>query len=234
MSKPFEAFSGYNDYVAYEWKYFVENPARARALLEATADVEVRRVLDIGCGAGQEMLPFVKERGASAVGIDITPDVGIVGRKLYAENGFADRVSFAQASGNELPFESESFDVMICRGALMFMDSRKAIAEMSRILRPKGVFLLKVQDAPYYWWKVRHGLKSGNVLSSVHAARVLAAGNYHLLTGKQSFGRLTAGGEIFQTRKALSRAFAPFGMEITGELPDTNPQTPSFIITKNN
>jgi SAM-dependent methyltransferase len=232
MSKPIEAFDGYNDYIAYEWKYFVENPERKNAALAATKGVDVRRILDIGCGAGQEMLPFI-ERGASGVGMDITAEVGKVGRQMYAEAGFADRVSFLRSSGNDLPFADDSFDVLICRGALMFMENRRALAEMARILKPGGVFLLKVQDAPYYWWKVGHGLKTGSLLTSVHAARVLFAGNWYKLTGKQLFNKITAGGEIYLSKNVLSRELSALNMKITGEMPDTNRQTPSFVIRKN-
>jgi ubiquinone/menaquinone biosynthesis C-methylase UbiE len=231
MSKPIEAFDGYNDYIAYEWKYFVENPERANAALKATKGVEVRRVLDIGCGAGQEMLPFV-ERGAYGVGMDITPEVGRVARRMYREAGFADRVSFLRTSGNDLPFADDAFDVLICRGALMFMENRRALGEMSRVLKPGGVFLLKVQDAPYYWWKVGHGLKTGNLLTSVHAARVLFAGGWYKMTGKQMFNKLTAGGEIYLSKNVLSRELNRLNMQITGEMPDTNRQTPSFVIRK--
>jgi ubiquinone/menaquinone biosynthesis C-methylase UbiE len=224
--------STYNDYVTEEWRMFEDNQTRRNALLNAVKSVQVRRVLDIGCGAGQEMLPFV-EHGASAVGMDVMPEVGQVGGKMFASKGFGEKVSFMRASGDELPFEDESFDVLICRGALMFMNNAKALKEMARVLSPGGVFFLMVQAPPYYWNKAGKGLRTGNVLSSVHAARVLLAGNYYLLTGKQSYGKLTAAGEIFQTRKSLSRALAPLGLKITGEMPDTNPQTPSFIITKN-
>ncbi len=57
--------SSYNDYLMVEWEKFKAEPQRGEALLKATENIEVRRVLDIGCGAGQEMLPFVA-RGASA------------------------------------------------------------------------------------------------------------------------------------------------------------------------
>lgn len=222
----------YNDYVMEEWQMFETAHERREALIKAVSETDVRRVLDIGCGAGQEMLPFV-ERGAYAVGMDIMPEVGQVGRKMYRAKNLGDRVSFLRASGDELPFADESFDVMICRGALMFMDNKRAITEMARVMRRGGVFFLMVQAPPYYWWKIGKGLKTGNVLSSVHAARVLAAGNWYLMTGKQPTGRITAGGEIFQTRSSLSREFEQFGMTIVGEMPDTNPQTPSFIIRKN-
>jgi ubiquinone/menaquinone biosynthesis C-methylase UbiE len=232
MSKVIEAFSDYNDYIEYEWKFSLEDPRRAEAMLKATSGVEVRRVLDIGCGAGQEMLPFIK-RGASGVGVDITPEVGQVGRKMYAKEGLLDQISFLRGSGNELPFASETFNVLICRGALMFMNNKRALAEMSRVLQPGGLFFLMYQAAPYYWWKVRHGITSGNILSSVHAGRVLFAGNMYLLTGKQPFNKLTAGGEIFQSKSSLEREINPLGLKIIGEMPDTNPQTPSFIIAKN-
>ena len=221
----------YNDYVAEEWRMFEANQTRREALLNAVKSIQVRRVLDIGCGAGQEMLPFV-ERGASAVGIDVMPEVGQVGRQMYREKGFGEKVSFIRASGNELPFEGESFDVLICRGALMFMNNAKALGEMSRVLCAGGVFFLMMQAPPYYWNKAGKGLLTGDVLSSIHAARVLLAGNWYLLTGKQPYGKLTASGEIFQTRKSLSRIIQPLGMKITGEMPDTNPLTPSFIISK--
>jgi ubiquinone/menaquinone biosynthesis C-methylase UbiE len=232
MSKVIEAFSGYNDYIEYEWQYFVSNPERSEAMLEATRALDVERVLDIGCGAGQQMLPFI-ERGANGIGLDITPEVGQVGRKMYEKAGFPKSVSFLRGSGNELPFESESFDVLICRGALMFMNNKKALSEMSRVLRRGGKFFLMYQAAPYYWWKMRHGITSGNIMSSVHAMRVLYAGNMYLLTGKQPFNKFTAGGEIFQSKTSLQREINPLGMKIVGEMPDTNPQTPSFIIAKN-
>ncbi|MBC7798246.1 MAG: class I SAM-dependent methyltransferase [Pyrinomonadaceae bacterium] len=229
--KPIEQFSGYNDYLTHEWRMFLSDEKRQAAILQATQNVDVKRVLDIGCGAGQEMLPFVT-RGARGVGLDYAPEVGQVGREMFAQYNFADKVDFMRGSGNELPFESESFDVVICRGALMFMRAKFALAEMCRVLKPNGVFLLKIQAPPYYWWKIGHGIKSGNFLSSVHAARVLFAGNWFLFTGEQIYNKLTAGGETFHNLKTLEREFKSLGMKINGELPDTNPQTPSFVISK--
>jgi hypothetical protein len=88
------------------------------------------------------------------------------------------------------------------------------------------------QAPPYYWWKIGDGVKSRNILSSIHALRVLFAGNLYRLTGQQSFNKLTAAGETFITKKILERAAGFSTMKIIGELPDTNKQTPSLIITK--
>lgn len=224
-------YGTYNDYVNEEWKMFEADGTRRTAFLRATAGVAVRRVLDIGCGAGQEMLPFV-ENGACGFGLDVTPDVGQVGRRLYATKNLENKINFLRASGNELPFASESFDVLICRGALMFMRNSHALAEMARVLNQNGVFFLMFQAPPYYWDKIGRGLRSGNFKSSIHAARVLLNGNRYLLTGKQSFGKLSAGGEIFQTKKSVAREIERFGLKIIDEMPDTNPQTPFLIVKK--
>lgn len=232
MSKVIEAVSDYNNYVESEWNLALESPERAEAMLRAAHNITAHRILDIGCGAGQEMLPFV-QRGAMGVGIDLMPEVGQVGRRLYAQRGLAEKINFVRASGHHLPFESETFDVLICRIALMYMNNKLALAEMARVLRSGGVFFLKYHAASYYWQKMRDGVASGNFLSSVHAARVLYAGNIYRLTGKQPFNKLTAGGEVFQSKSLLEREMESLNLKIIGEMPDTNPQTPSFIITKN-
>lgn len=224
-------FNSYNDYVSLEWEKFETNNVRYKPMLDATSLNKVHRVLDIGCGAGQEMLPFI-ENGAFGVGIDVTPFVGQVGRQKFEEKGLHKLVSFANASGNELPFADESFDVLICRGALMFMNVKTALSEMSRVLAKNGRFFLMVQAPDYYWWKMSEGFKRKEIKTAIHASRVLLNGTFFSLTEKQSYNRLTAGGETFVSRKTLERDLKQINLEIIGEMPDTNPQTPSFIIKK--
>ncbi len=224
-------FNSYNEYVSLEWEYFEQDRTRCQPMLDATSSTEVRRVLDIGCGAGQEMLPFV-ESGAFGVGVDVTPFVGQVGRQKYGEKGLANRVGFLNASGNKLPFADESFDVLICRGALMFMDIKSALNEMSRVLAKNGRFFLKVQAPNYYWWKMSEGFKRNQIKNAIHPIRVLLSGTWFYFSGKQASGRLTAGGETFVSKKLLEKYLGNLNLKIIGEMPDTNAQTPSFLIKK--
>src|SRR5215210_513601 len=169
---PFRADS---NYFAAEWEMFKANPERASALLEAADKIRVERVLDIGCGAGQEMLPFVAA-GATGIGIDLIPEAGVTGRAMFAREQLSERVSFLVSSGTKMPFDDSSFDVLICRVALMYMDNKAALAEMSRILRPKSILFLKYHGPAYYCWKFVNGLRSGYFKSAIHASRVLGAG----------------------------------------------------------
>ena len=77
----------YDKYIRAEWDAFVRDPARSQASLDLVAGIPVTRVLDIrACGAGQEMVPFV-DRGAFGVGLDVSPEVGLVGRRRFADLG---------------------------------------------------------------------------------------------------------------------------------------------------
>ena len=226
-----EEHSAYHAYVAKEWDLFLANSSRESSLLDAAGGIDVNLVLDIGCGAGQEMLPFIR-RGARGIGIDVSPQTGEFGRKMFESEGLADNVEFLRGDGSWLPFKSEIFDLVICRVALMYMDNKRALCEIGRVLRPSGKFVLKYHTPTYYWWKFRNGFKTRHVKSSIHAARVLYAGYLYTMSGRQHYNKLTAGGEIFQTEYTLKRELHAVGLKILGTLPDSNPQAPSVVIGK--
>jgi ubiquinone/menaquinone biosynthesis C-methylase UbiE len=226
-----DGFTDFDDYLLQEWILFEKDDSRQSILLDAAATLKINRVLDIGCGAGQELLPFVRQ-GATGIGIDLMPHSARVGYAMFEKQGFKDKVFFLRGSGENLPFAENSFDVLICRIALMYMQVKPAVKEFARVLRTGGILFLKIHSPAYYWDKFSDGLKKRHFLSSIHAARVLAAGNWYLTTGQQPSNRLTAGGEVFHTRKTLQREFQKFNLEIISELPDTNTLTPSFALEK--
>lgn len=122
----------YDQYVRAEWGLFSNNPMRAGASLAALKGRKVTCVLDVGCGAGQEMIPFVVELGAFGVGLDIAPKANRAGRELFAAHYPAARVAFIRSAAEVLPILSKSCDVVICRIALPYMDNQQALAEMAR------------------------------------------------------------------------------------------------------
>jgi ubiquinone/menaquinone biosynthesis C-methylase UbiE len=224
-------FNDYDSYVRVEWEKFAGEPARARASLEATAATDIKRVLDVGCGAGQELLPFVTERGASGFGMDIAATVGQVGREMYALHAPDARVAFVRGAAEYLPFDSGSFDVVICRLALPYTDNRRAFAEVARVLRPGGMYFLKISGVRWYLLELRQALKSLKMMSLIHAGRVLVAGSIYHLAGSQPRTRIPST-ETFQSEWLLRRELARCGLAIQSKSPDSNPITPSFVILK--
>jgi ubiquinone/menaquinone biosynthesis C-methylase UbiE len=221
--------SEYAEYLQQEWQRFAEDAARARASLDAVGPKH-QRILDVGCGAGQELLPFVSE-GAFAVGTDLSHEATRMARSLYHQAPAVRRPAFMQSAAERLPFQPASFDVVISRLALPYTDNRRALGEIARVLRPRGTLLLKIHHACYYITKLWHGVIHANLPSAIHAARVLAAGTVYHVTGRQ-FRTALLSGETFQTRWLLRRELARNGLAILGQMPDSSRQAPAFVVRR--
>jgi SAM-dependent methyltransferase len=96
-------------------------------LRAAIADLDVRDVLDVYCGARPYEPLFPP--GTNYVGLDIDDAYGC-----------ADVVST-----EFLPFPDASFDLCLCTQAFYFVpDARRAIDEFARVLRPQGHVVITV------------------------------------------------------------------------------------------
>jgi SAM-dependent methyltransferase len=222
--------SEYEQYLELEWSLFARDPTRERATREAVAGVETRRVLDVGCGAGQEMIPLAAA-DVSCIGVDVAPGSARVGTRLFAERLPGVRVSFATAVAEHLPFADGSFDVVLCRLAIPYTDNAKALAEMSRVLRAGGLLLLKVHHLRYYLKKLVDGVRRASPLYALHAVRVLVSGTLYHATGRQPTGGLLLR-ESFQTAWLLDHELARVGLAIERELMDSTPYAPSYLVVK--
>lgn len=124
------------DESAEAWIEWVErgDPARERFLdrtmLETIGDPRNLFALDVGCGEGR-FARKLAARGAEVVGLDPVA--------LLLESGQTRGGGFVRGVGERLPFQSATFDLVVCYLALIdIADYRAALAEQSRVLRPGG------------------------------------------------------------------------------------------------
>lgn len=81
----------------------------------------------------------LRARGGRPVGLDVSAARLAQARAIQAPG----KLSFplVRADAERLPFEAESFDIVFCDwGAMTFCDPRRTVPEVSRVLRPGGVF----------------------------------------------------------------------------------------------
>lgn len=101
-------------------------------------------VLDIGCGAGMDLLLAAKRVGSSgrAIGVDMTLEMRE--RTLAsAQAAGLTHVEVRAGHAEALPIADASVDVVISNGVLNLVpDKRKAYSEIARVLRPGGRLLL--------------------------------------------------------------------------------------------
>jgi len=115
----------------------VSNPHRIAPLaLGAT-------VVDIGCGAGMDLLLAARAVGPSgrAIGIDMTDAMAERARAGARALGL-DNVDVRLGDALSLPVDPESVDVVISNGVLnLTPDKNQSFGEVFRILKPGGQFL---------------------------------------------------------------------------------------------
>jgi SAM-dependent methyltransferase len=98
------------------------------------------RLLDVGCGPGSITLGLAEVVApGEVVGIDVRPEAVEQSRAGAARRGIAN-ARFEIGSAYDLPFPDDSFDAAFSHAVLLHLrDPARALAEMRRVLRPKGV-----------------------------------------------------------------------------------------------
>lgn len=132
------------------------------------------RVLDIGCGEGRHTIRACRESDAVCVGADFGFDNLLTTKgKLEFHEGLDDLscMNWALSAMNitALPFEDNSFDVVICSEVLEHIpDDNKAISELIRIVKPGKILAVSVPRAWPEWicWQLSdeyHNVNMGHV-----------------------------------------------------------------------
>lgn len=118
---------------------------RIRHLL-GTAQGEIR-LLDAGCGGGLVANALARKRGEYSIeGVDLSSEALQFAERTKLANKLRN-VRFSRASVYDMGFANASFDVVIMSDVLEHLhDIPRALAEVSRLLRPGGLFLFDTID----------------------------------------------------------------------------------------
>lgn len=154
-------------YHVISWRrHFEDDPWVPKVLnFDAMSDKDV---LEIGHGIGAD-LATAACHGARAHGIDLTPNHHEICKRTMAEvNREAD---LRLGNAGDLPFESESMDIVYSLGVLHHTDNTvRCISEAYRVLKPGGTFIMALY---HYWslphlWLVARGVITGQLFKLGH------------------------------------------------------------------
>ena len=97
-------------------------------------------VLDIGCGAGTDLLLAAAQTGPSgkAIGVDLTTSMLACARDSALKADFR-HAEFRRGDATCLPVEDASIDVVLSNGVLNLVPEKEAaLREIKRVLKPRG------------------------------------------------------------------------------------------------
>ena len=122
------------------------------------------RMLDVGCGTGDRSILVAKHYGVSElIGIDACRNSLKIASQVAVEEEFD---SFKPIHGNlfDLPFENESFDVVVSWGVLHHTENPfEGLKEMHRVCKKEGFIGFFVYNSYADW---RHNLQRQDVLKN--------------------------------------------------------------------
>jgi SAM-dependent methyltransferase len=103
-----------------------------------------KRVLDVGCGAGTDLMRFAKA-GAIVTGVDISASAIALARTNFAQQGLA--ADLREADGEHLPFDDDTFDLVFAHGVVQYTpDGAALVQECRRVLQPGGEAVFQVYN----------------------------------------------------------------------------------------
>lgn len=103
-----------------------------------------KKVLEVACNMGTTAIGLAKQFGCHIDGVDLDEAALEKARANIAANGLQDKIQVQRANAMVLPFEDNSFDIVINEAMLTMLPLQaklKAVAEYYRVLKPNGLLL---------------------------------------------------------------------------------------------
>lgn len=103
-----------------------------------------KRVLEVGCGAGTDLVRFAKG-GAIVTGVDLSASAIELARANFAQQGLTG--DLREADAEALPFSDETFDFVYAHGVVQYTANDRALVnECRRVLKTGGTAVFQVYN----------------------------------------------------------------------------------------
>lgn len=100
-------------------------------------------VLDVGCGFGNNLLPFL-DAGCKGAGTEVTDETAKLAQDILKDRGYESTIRAGH--NQELPFDDNQFDILLSINVLHYEktedDIHASLREYSRVMKPDGAMIL--------------------------------------------------------------------------------------------
>ncbi len=108
-----------------------------------------KTILDIATGTGDLAIAMTQTGAEKIVGLDISPGMLEVGKEKILEKNLQNTIEMVVGDSEDLPFDDNSFDaVTVGFGVRNFENLEKGLAEIYRVLKPEGTFMVLETSVP--------------------------------------------------------------------------------------
>jgi demethylmenaquinone methyltransferase / 2-methoxy-6-polyprenyl-1,4-benzoquinol methylase len=148
VAQMFDTISGNYDNLNRVISFGIDVKWRKK-VLKIVSDSKPKIILDIATGTGDLAILMARSNAEKIIGLDISAGMLEVGRKKVEEKKLSDRIELVLGDSENMPFEDNYFDaITVGFGVRNFENLEKGFAEILRVLKPDGVFVILETSVP--------------------------------------------------------------------------------------
>ena len=120
-----------------------------KKVLNLVSSSNPKMILDIATGTGDLAILMATTKAEKIIGLDISSGMLEVGKKKIADKNLSDKIEMMLADSENMPFEDNTFDaITVAFGVRNFENLEKGLAEILRVLKPNGIFVILETSNP--------------------------------------------------------------------------------------
>ncbi|PXY45347.1 bifunctional demethylmenaquinone methyltransferase/2-methoxy-6-polyprenyl-1,4-benzoquinol methylase UbiE [Flavobacterium hydrophilum] len=148
VAQMFDTISGNYDNLNRVISFGIDVKWRKK-VLKIVSDSNPKIILDIATGTGDLAILMAQSNAEKIIGLDISAGMLEVGRKKVEEKKLSNTIELVLGDSENLPFEDNYFDaITVGFGVRNFENLEKGFAEILRVLKPNGVFVILETSVP--------------------------------------------------------------------------------------
>lgn len=185
-----------------------------KKVVQLVSDTQPDSILDIATGTGDLIINMAQTGASTLVGLDISEGMLSVGRKKIKDGGLNDRIKMIQADSEAMPFDDHSFDaITVAFGVRNFETLEKGLAEIYRVLKPGGIFVILETSVP-----TKTPFKQGY---KFHSKVILPTVGRLFSKDKEAYTYLSKSASVFPFGEALNNILRKIGFTNVEDKPQT-------------
>jgi demethylmenaquinone methyltransferase/2-methoxy-6-polyprenyl-1,4-benzoquinol methylase len=148
VAQMFDTISGNYDNLNRVISFGIDVKWRKK-VLKIVSDSKPKIILDIATGTGDLAILMAQSNAEKIIGLDISAGMLEVGRKKVEEKKLSNTIELVIGDSENMPFEDNYFDaITVSFGVRNFENLEKGFAEILRVLKPNGVFVILETSVP--------------------------------------------------------------------------------------
>jgi len=185
-----------------------------KKVLNLVANTKPTTILDIATGTGDLALLMTQTSATKIIGLDISAGMLDVGRKKIAEKKLDSKIEMVLGDSENIPYPDATFDaITVAFGVRNFENLEKGLAEILRVLKPGGIFVILETSVPERFpYKQGYRLYSKNILPLI--GKLFSKDN-------SAYQYLSDSASVFPYGEALNNILRKIGFIEVKDMPQT-------------